>query len=279
MNETLLLAAIIGLGTAILYGFVGRTVARRQVSERNRLANTLFATWWYALSVSTIITAGLSVAYYLGKQDLSLHFTATLLNVLVICVALWSLLFYMIFLFTGKNGVVGPLAVAYVLYFFFLVYFLLENQAVGVKTDGWTTELDFARETRGFLFGLVLVLLVFPQILAGLALVGFSLGLQDFERRLRAIIVGVSIVVWFGSAFAGTLLGVVNTVGWQVFSRFVGLAAATAVLLAYRPPRPVRAWIAGRKAKGTTTDPSEELRAGPAGFRSTARSTPTGTAW
>lgn len=278
MAETLLLSAGFALAVAVLYTVVGRKIQTRVVAERHRLANTMFATWWYGLGLTTAIGGCLGAAYYLGQTDVTLHFAVGLLNIFIICVALLGLLYYLLFLYTGKSSILGPLVVGYVLYFFLLVYFLLEQQPNGVTSDGWTTRLAYARPDTGPLFGIVIVLLIFPQILGAIALLLLSFKVEDRERRFRSIVVSASIIVWFGSAFIGVALKISQEPYWQVTSRIIGLAAAIAILVAYRPPEALRRRIA-RSSTSDASAPAPQERASSAGFRSTARSNPSETAW
>src|SRR5688572_29254760 len=118
IQPTLLFGAILSVISAGIYYYVGRVLSRRRsVSPDSRLAWTLFVVWWYALAAATFSGAVLSMLGALGIAGLPLFTTFTLVNLLAICVALYGLMFYLLYLFTGNRGLIGPLAVFYIAYY------------------------------------------------------------------------------------------------------------------------------------------------------------------
>jgi len=276
--DTLLLSAGFSFASGIIYTIVGRVVQRRPVADRHFLANALFATWWYGLGLSTIIGGALSLMAFQGNTDLNLHFTISLLNVFLICLALLGLLYYLIYLFTGARNILPGLIVGYVLYFFLLVYYLIVSHPIGVNTTEWGASVEYENQDQGPFFYLIILLLIAPQFLGALALLVLTFRVEDREQRFRTAVVSLSIIIWFGSAFVAVAANLGENPAWQIVSRFIGLGAALAILTAYRPPAFLRRWLqkptAPRKDDGATS----EARAASEGSRSVGRSSPIGTA-
>jgi hypothetical protein len=111
-----------------------------------------------------------------------------------------------------------------------------------VTVGRWGTTVAYRSQITGPLFLLILLLLVVPQILAGLAYFTLYFRVQDATQRYRILLVSWSIVIWFGSALVASFAGLSNYDWWQIVNRLIGLAATLTILTAYRPPR----WIKRR---------------------------------
>ena len=122
IQPTLLLGAMLSIVSAFIYYYVGRVLSRRRSASTDaRLAWVLFVVWWYALAVTTLSGAILSLLGALGIAALPLFITFTLINLLATCVALHGLVFYLLYLFTGNRRLLGPLTVFYIAYYILLV--------------------------------------------------------------------------------------------------------------------------------------------------------------
>src|SRR5215216_1971242 len=135
---TLLFGALFSTLSAGIYFYVGWVLSRRHSSTADsRLAWRLFVVWWYALALSNLISAAQSLLGGLGLIGLPLFTTFTLLNLLAICVALYGLVFYLLYLFTGSRKVLGPLSVFYISYYTLLVYYVQASIPMNVVVERW----------------------------------------------------------------------------------------------------------------------------------------------
>lgn len=234
--SNLVIGAVFAFLAAAVYLYVGRLVARRQVQGEARLAWQMFALWWYGLGATTLVGGVLTVAAASGRADLNLFLALTMMNLLIICAALLGLLYYLLYLFTGRYDLWRPLVGFYVAYFALLVYFVIASQPVGIKVTGWTAALDYAAPIRGAFFTAILALLVFPQIIGALAYFSLVRRLSEPTQRYRVALVSWSIIVWFLSTFLASATGLSDADWWQAASRLLGLGAAVTVVLAYQPP-------------------------------------------
>lgn len=235
-QATLLAAAAFALAAAALYAYVGRQVRRRRVSPEAQRAATLFGVWWLGLAGTTAVGGIQSALAAAGLVTTPLVVTLTYLNIFVICVALWALLYYLLYIFTGRPGILAPLSAFYVAYYVLLVYYITSSRPVGIEVRRWTVQLVYAVPLQGGLFTVVLALLVFPQIIGALAYFTLFFKVRERTQRYRITLVSWAIIVWFGSAFVGASTGASQADDWQLASRAIGLGAALAVLVAYKPP-------------------------------------------
>src|SRR5688572_8259697 len=170
IQSTLLFSALFALAAASIYAYVGWRLSRRVVaSVEAKLAWQSFTVWWYGLAATTLVGGLLDLFGALGLTILPFFITATYINLLVICLALWGLLYYLIYLFTGNNQLLLPLAIFYILYFAFLVYYITASAPEGINVERWDTSLDYRTPLTGPFFLLLIGLLLLPQVIGGLA--------------------------------------------------------------------------------------------------------------
>lgn len=237
IQPTLLFGASFSILSAGIYYYVGHVLSRRHsASPDTRLAWHLFVVWWYALAASTLSSALLSLLAAFGVAGLPLFTTITLMNLLAICVALYGLMFYLLYLFTGNRKLIRPLSLFYIAYYAFLIYWVEASEPMGVTVGRWSATLTFQNQIRGPLFLVVLSLLVFPQIIGSLAYFTLYFRVPTATQRYRILLVSWSIIVWFLSAFLASISGLAQYDWWQIVSRLISLGAALAIMLAYQPP-------------------------------------------
>jgi hypothetical protein len=162
--------------------------------------------------------------------------TITLMNLLATCVALYGLMFYLLYLFTGNSRLLGPLTVFYIAYYAFIMYYVLASEPVNVVVNRWGAGLVYQNQIRGPLFLIAVFLLVFPQILGSLAYFMLYFQVRTATQKYRILLVSWSIIIWFLSSFIASLTGLSSEDWWQVTSRLIALAASLTILLAYQPP-------------------------------------------
>jgi hypothetical protein len=243
IQPTLLFGAILSTVSAGIYYYVGRVLSRRRSASTDaHLAWVLFVVWWYALAATTLSSAILSLLGALGIAGLALFSTFTLVNLLATCVALYSLMFYLLYLFTGNRRLLGPLALSYIAYYILLVYYIQASNPTSVTVERWRATLEYQNQIRGPLFLIALLLLVFPQIIGSLAYFTLFFRVKTVTQKYRILLVSWSIIIWFLSAFLASISGLSQQDWWQIASRLISLSAALAILLAYQPPH----WIKRR---------------------------------
>ena len=238
---TLLISALFSVVSAAIYGYVAARLSQRTISNPGaRFAWQLFGLWWYSLAATTLVSGFLHLLGAFSLASLPFFVALTYINILLICIALWGLLYYLVYLFTGSQQFLAPLTIFYFLYYVLLVYYITASDPARVEITRWTTQLVYARPITGPFFSLVLVLLVFPQILASLAYFTLFFRVREATQRYRVLLVSWCIILWFGSAFVASVTGLSQEDWWQILSRLIGLGAALGILFAYFPPGIIR---------------------------------------
>ena len=241
IQPTLLFGATLSFLCAGIYFYVGRVLSRRQqTSPGVSMAWLMFVTWWYALALATLSGGILSLLGAFGIIGLPLFTTITIINFLTICVALSGLMFYLLYLYTGKTSMVWLVGIFYFFYYGLIVYFIEAGEPIGVAVNRWNTTLEYQNVVSRPLTLLALFLLVFPQIIGSLAYFMLFFRVKVKTQRYRILLVSWSIIIWFMSSFLVSVSGLSQQDWWQITSRLVGLGAALTILFAYQPPSWIR---------------------------------------
>ena len=252
-QPTLLFSALFAMIAAGIYGYVGWRLGKRVISSAEaRLAWGSFTVWWYGLAATTLIGGFLSLFGAFGLTSLPLFVTATYLNILIICLALWGLLYYLIYLFTGNRRSLVPSVVFYMIYYILLVYYITASIPDNVEVGRWDTSIVYRVPPTGPLVVIILVMLLLPQIIGGLAYFSLYFRVAEITQKYRILLVSLSIIVWFLSPVVALAGGLGQQDWWQFASRLIGLAAALTILMAYLPPR----WLKQRYGVISLSDES-----------------------
>lgn len=237
MDEAaLLLDIVLSIAVAGVYLLVGVVTGRRRVDGDGQLAVSLFALWWHMLAAMGVIAAMGKVLAVLGIMDASVHATVAQLTLLTLCLALASLLYYLVYLYTGKRRMIWPVGGFYAAYYAWLVYLVESGRPTGAHVEGGRVVLDYAREFTSLEIGLVLLLLLVPPLLGALGYARLFFRAQEATQRYRIGLVSGTIAAWFTSSLLAWGFGFDHAAWWPMASRAIGLAAALLVFAAYRPP-------------------------------------------
>jgi hypothetical protein len=253
IQTTLLFGAFFALIVAITYGYIGWWLSKRVVSSAEaRLAWQAFTIWWYALAATTLIRGIQNLLGAFGWTDLAWFTTASYVNLLVTCIALWGLLYYLIYLFTGNSRSLTPLTIFYMIYYVLLVYYITASIPTDVEISRWNTALVYRNSLTGPLFVMIVALLLLPQIIGGLAYFTLYFRVSDTTQRYRVLLVSWSIIIWFLSPLFALAGGLSQQDWWQLVSRLIGVGAALVILMAYLPPN----WVKQRYGIVSLSDES-----------------------
>jgi hypothetical protein len=238
IQSTLVFSAFFAVLAASIYAYIGWRLSKRLISSsESRLAWQSFTVWWYGLAATTLIGGFLNLFGALGLTILPVFVTATYVNILVICVALLGLVYYLIYLFTGNSGWLMRLAIFYIVYYVLLVYYITASVPGDINMEHWRTTLAYRAPLTGPFFVILMILLLLPQILGALAYFTLYFRVPGVTQKYRILLVSWSIIIWFLSPFAALAGGLAQEDWWQLVSRLIGLAAALIILMAYLPPR------------------------------------------
>lgn len=236
-DATLAVSAAFALVTALVYALVGLKVGRPNLTKEEHRAVLMFKLWWHGLAGLTFVSASFLALGAFGRIDVALFQSLLFAELAVICLALWGLAYYLAFLFTGRTALFYPLGIFYGLLCLWLFYLVVLADPVGIEVTRWQVNLEFADEDRFSSFSLLFaILLVGPQLAGAIAYFTLFFRTDEPRAKYRIALVSLSLIGWLGSGIVAGALGVSEDEGWMVASRFIGLAAALVILMAYQPP-------------------------------------------
>jgi hypothetical protein len=227
----------LSLASAGVFLLVARAVRSRPVSQESQRARTAFVTWWAILAGVSV--AGLVLALPGATTDLTLYLVLLVGLLGLLCVGLWGLLFYLLYLFTSRRDLAIPLALGYVLYFVFLAAVILNAHPTGFEQTETGKQLVYEHPIKESpLYWPVVLLLTGPPLAAAVGYLSLYWKVDQQVQKRRILMVSGSIIVWFGSSLVGTSLGVSEDPTWSLVSRTISLLAALTIYYAYRGLKP-----------------------------------------
>lgn len=241
---TLALNGLVALATAAVFAYVGVIVLQRRVSEAGSVrALRLFATWWFALATLTTANAAQLLLASAGVTALSAHVAFATLGVVPLTVALWALLYYLLYIYTGNERLFWPLTIVYAFITVWFLYLIVWLDPVAVNVTKWTVTLEYANQTalEGSLGVALLALLLGPILVAATLYGSLFFRAPTPDARYRIGMVSGAFLLWFGHPILANAAGLTDVAWWPLVSRIVSLVATFMVLAAYQPPGFVRA--------------------------------------
>lgn len=244
VESTLALAAASTLLVGATYAYVGLHLVRKARAERgdgrNARALSFFGGWWFATSLNQSLGGVLYLAAAFGWTDLSIQLTYVLVQRLLLALSLVGLMFYLIYLQTGRDALL-PLAIVYAAYYASQVYIVVARAPIGVESFGWRTDLVYANASSPLWESLSLLIVV-PPVIGALSLLRVYPRLPSPARRLRVAMIGGGFVVWWVLAVIAGQARTFDLAWLQGLNRVVGILVALGILLAYEP----RPWMERR---------------------------------
>lgn len=236
---TVLSLTLSAVGGAVFL-LVAQTVWSRPVSQESRRARNAFVTWWAILGGITLV--GLVLQLPGAARDIDTYVVLLVAMLGLLCVGLWGLLFYLVYLFTSRRNLAIPLAIGYAVYFAFLTAVILNANPIGFEESatGRTVQYEHPIATSP-LYWPVILLLVAPPLVAAIAYLSLYWKVDDVVQKRRILLVSGSLIVWFGSSLVGSGLGVSDNPAWSLVSRLISLGAALTIYYAYRGLNPGKA--------------------------------------
>lgn len=247
MLETgVLVKAGISLLTGSLHLGVGIFILRRRDLATSALvANRLFATWWIGLAVLYLLSGPYQIATGAGWLDLPMAVAYVNLLLVDICIAVWGLLGFLLYVYNGTNRWLLPLACFYGVFAAGLVWMIAWLEPVGFKADG---SMEFARQLGGVSSIAVGLMISVPIFAAAIAYLSLVFRIRERAPRYRIALVGGVFAVRFGWSILASVLGLArrfpDALWLRVINDAMPLLVPLVVILAYRPPSWIRAKLA-----------------------------------
>lgn len=247
MFSGLQFTAASGAVVGLLYLYTGGRLLGRNVSVEARGALQSFSLWWLAIGASSLLGALQIWLYLSDKLPIWIYAANTQVAIMLIVAALYGLLDYLVYLYTGTAKWRMPLAVLYFVVWVLLVGLIERAGTPDRLTDnGWNIVAEPQLQLGGVATIIFVLFLLGPQLAGAIGYARLYKKVETRTSRYRIVLVAGSIIVWFGSSLIASALGAASDVdlstlaAWQIGSRMIGIAAALALYFAYFPPHWVR---------------------------------------
>jgi hypothetical protein len=250
-------AGATSLVAAPVYGYVAWRLSKRPVSEAGRLPAAQFSLWWAAVGMGSLVTGVEGLLGAFGRLSLPLAYTAYLLTLVIDSVALWGLVAYLTYIYSGRYHLV-KLSAFYAAFYVAALYYTVARHPLGVSEPAGVPTLLYAYPSAGLIFGFVVVGLIVPEV-AG-AVLYFSLIRKTTDRTLRYRIglVSAGLFLYFGLAFVAPPASVLLPSAWTLVKAGLAAGAAVLTLIAYFPPARLSARLGVQPVGGSLPTPGEE---------------------
>lgn len=271
-----LLDALSGIA-AVVYAVVAYVQLRRPVSAEGRSARNGFVLWW--AGVAFIGLFGLAIGRLADTETWSLTTYRILLYTFIpiIFVALGGLVYYLLYLYTGRGTILRYVVAFYlIMTVAFVVFVEAQDPFIGPDPDTGETGLQYANEAPAWASLLFSLALLLPPFAAAVAYFALWFQTKDRTVRYRILLVSGGFVLWMGFSLLGSLTRFASGVEEQGFAaqligQLLGLLSAALVLLAYYPPPFMRKALNVRALHG---DMDRGLEDAPAPFQHDKRMSP-----
>lgn len=233
---TVLAGALLPLVTAALLVYIGVTVSRRPTSRADRLAMRMFAAWWFSAAAIILLGAAPSLLSLAGTPSLWVLDITTFATAVPLAVGLCGLLYYLLYIYTGRKSLIRPLGAAYAAFFVFTVFYFAQFDGRRLEETAYSVRILSDVQPPAWMrvaYGATVAL----PILA--AVVGYGLLLRRTHspaQRFRLTLVSASFFVWFTPVLGAFVLGFDQADWFPFVYQVPGTLAAFLISLAYRPP-------------------------------------------
>jgi hypothetical protein len=239
MSATLAAVASLTALTAAVLANAGRLALRRLPAGQGRLAGIAFGSFWIAGGAAVglqslrawIVLAGLS------SDDVQ----QTLLDVgaFPLVVALFSVVYYLSYLYLGRRRAYVPLAFAYGAFLAFTLYVYHALGPWHATVADWDVVLAPAHPNPPLLLAFGLLFSV-PVLVSTVLYASLWRRASRGEPRYRVAMVSGAFLVLFGAILAGFVMGLEDKPWYPMLYDAPGFVAALLVQAAFAPPATVR---------------------------------------
>lgn len=237
--------ALLPLVTTALLTFVGVTVLRRGAPAPDRLALRLFGAWWFSAGAIILLGSAPTLLSLAGSPPMWVFDITTYATAVPLAVGLCGLLYYLLYIYTGRRELIRPLVVAYTAFFALTIWYFaqfggrhLEETAFSVRIVSDVQPAAWVRAAYGVAVALPIVA----------AVVGYGLLLRRAhgkEQRFRVALVSTSFFLWFTPVLVAFVFGFDQADWFPFVYQAPGTLAAALISMAYHPPAFVeRRWRA-----------------------------------
>ncbi len=237
MTATLVASSLVSFVAAVVFVYIGYRMSKRVEQGHAEAAGRSFVLWWGGVAGFIFAGALAGILAAVGVTTLGVFIAWRVLSFFALCAGIAGLVYYLLYLFTGKRGFMVPVAVFYALIFLALMVQVVVNVPVGLDVQRWRVDLTYEVPFGGPYF-ILLSLLILPTTVGAVAYFLLFFKTQDRLMRMRIALVSWSIAIW---GLSSLLARIAENDWWQMFTRAgIGLLASLVILFAYEPPAGLR---------------------------------------
>lgn len=235
---------------ALLYSFIGLRLGQKSFPDHeDQRAWNAFRTWWVGMGTNSAINALSVLAFSLGIDYLPLFLVFSITATLAAAAALWGLLTYLLYVYTGKNRsrLVGSFYIAFALFLFASIYLF---SPIGVNMGDFQVAIQYNTPPQGvpaLIYAVAFILLLgLPPVIASIGMFMLFRRIKENSAKYRAGLVSLGIFMLFGLSYIVPLLlfpfglRTGELAWWPITIRIIGIAALALIYFAYFPPAVVR---------------------------------------
>lgn len=241
---TLAVQGILQLGIGATFALVAQRVGQRAPhSPDARIAHRAFLAWWYGLGGYIAFLGFDAIAGAFGFASYPLFLAVRLVNIPLLCAALWGMLTYVIFMWRGNARVWRPAAI------YAAGLGLAYYATTFLNTDGIVVAEFSAglRDADPLYMNLVYAYFAIPLLSCIVAYGLLVRRVRGSEQRYRILMVASSLFLWVASGLFGEVSGN-RVIAFATVSAF-GMGASLVFLLAYQPPKGIIERLRERDAR------------------------------
>jgi hypothetical protein len=246
---TLLASAVLAGITGAGFASVGWVLTRRAAPEKGRAARIMFCLFWYSAAVIFACQGLQNLAAGLGAPSFGLVSALDQATTPFYCLAAAGLLYYSLFLVTGRERLLFPILGYYLVLFVALRWRIEDARRLGVVTGDWFVGFEYASPLQGPVYTALVALVALPLLVAIVAYATLYFRVDDRAAKYRILLTTLGLFVWILTEALAYTSGFASTTAGEVTRRLVALASTVIVLFAYRPPRLAQRWWGARAAE------------------------------
>jgi hypothetical protein len=224
------------IATALLLAYVSVLVSRRHTSPDGELPLRMFSLWWACAGAVILLASMPTLLSVVGVSDVSLFTAIGYLNAAPLAFGLFALLYYLLYIYTGKRGAIWPLGIAYAIFFAFELYYFSQFGPRHIETSVFSVRaVPDARPPAPMriLFGAAVGLPILVALVAYASLYGRT---RDPAARHRIAMVSGAFAIWFVPVLLALVLDWSDAAWFPLTYQVPGVVAAVLIVMAFRAP-------------------------------------------
>jgi hypothetical protein len=237
-SATLLVSASLALASAAGFALCAR-LALRGTNEAGGARLALAAFWLGAAGVAAV--QGMrSLSASFGFDSFAFIRAMDQTATPAYCISAAGLLYYVLYLLTGRAWVAMPVLSYYLVMIPALRYPVEVARPIGYTVADWNVNLVYEGSLTGPTYTLALALTAVPLMASMLAYAALVLRVREPALRYRVACTAAAFILWVGIEVVVWSAGLASTGTGEITRRLVGLLVTLVVGIGYYPPLAAR---------------------------------------